>query len=93
MDLVIWNCSQMTRTTPEVAPPLEISRHTSGRIFSPLAYDLTCSRPAYSAELQWNRVSNLDRDLTTRPPQPQLLWSYVCVYVNAVTHKRYQLNG
>ncbi|GBM00490.1 hypothetical protein AVEN_111721-1 [Araneus ventricosus] len=39
-------------------------------------YDLTCNRPAYTADLQWIRVPNLEssspgaRNLTTRPPRP-----------------------
>ncbi|GBM09915.1 hypothetical protein AVEN_86803-1 [Araneus ventricosus] len=45
-DLVILNRGQMTRTTPELAPPLSPNFHatpTGGRLAT--TYDLTCNRP------------------------------------------------
>ncbi|GBM01647.1 hypothetical protein AVEN_271911-1 [Araneus ventricosus] len=66
-------CDQMTKTTPERAPPFfKLPHHTSGKIWSP-TYDLTCKRPKYTADLQWNRVSNVEsfgQDLTTGLPRP-----------------------
>ncbi|GBM66348.1 hypothetical protein AVEN_227814-1 [Araneus ventricosus] len=44
-DLVILNLGQMTRTTPELAPPLPNFRTTpTGGRLTP-KYDLTCNRP------------------------------------------------
>ncbi|GBM00962.1 hypothetical protein AVEN_151413-1 [Araneus ventricosus] len=59
----------MMRTTPELALPSPSFRTTpaAGRL-APTS-DLTCNRPTYTADLQWNRVSNLgprSQDLTTR---------------------------
>ncbi|GBM64625.1 hypothetical protein AVEN_28226-1 [Araneus ventricosus] len=44
-DLVILNCGQMTRTTPELAPPSPNFRATptGGRLAT--TYDLACNRP------------------------------------------------
>ncbi|GBL97278.1 hypothetical protein AVEN_274625-1, partial [Araneus ventricosus] len=44
-DLVILNRGQMTRTTPELAPPSQSFRATptGGRLAT--AYDLACNRP------------------------------------------------
>ncbi|GBN93217.1 hypothetical protein AVEN_133254-1 [Araneus ventricosus] len=48
----------MTRTTPEMAPPLQTSaRHKRENFWTP-TYDLTFNRPTNS-NLQWNQVSNL----------------------------------
>ncbi|GBL67765.1 hypothetical protein AVEN_69387-1 [Araneus ventricosus] len=66
----------MTRPTPELAPPLQASAPHQREDFWPPTFDLTRSRPTYTADLQWNLVSNLEssgprfRDLTTRPPRP-----------------------
>ncbi|GBM73338.1 hypothetical protein AVEN_5200-1 [Araneus ventricosus] len=44
----------------------------------PATDDLTSNRPTWMAELQWNRVSNMEPsgpyplDLTTRPPRPSV---------------------
>ncbi|GBM75666.1 hypothetical protein AVEN_45554-1 [Araneus ventricosus] len=50
----------MTRTTPELAPPSPNfhATPTGGRLAT--TYDLACNRPPYTADLQWNRVSNLE---------------------------------
>ncbi|GBO40996.1 hypothetical protein AVEN_160413-1 [Araneus ventricosus] len=57
MNLVMFR-RRMTRTTPELSPPLSKLRTTptGGRLAT--TYDLTCSRPIYMVDLQWNRVSN-----------------------------------
>ncbi|GBN37912.1 hypothetical protein AVEN_91465-1 [Araneus ventricosus] len=56
----------MTRTTPELAPPSPnfCSSPTGGRLAT--TYDLAYKRPPYTADLQWNRVSNL------RPSGPEV---------------------
>ncbi|GBM96095.1 hypothetical protein AVEN_212491-1 [Araneus ventricosus] len=46
----------MTRTTPELAPT---SPHQREGVW-PSTYGLTSNRPIYTADLQWNRVSNLE---------------------------------
>ncbi|GBM09564.1 hypothetical protein AVEN_29419-1 [Araneus ventricosus] len=54
MDLVILNYGQMMRTTPQ---------STNFRASSAEGHltptDLTCSKPAYTANLRWNRASKL----------------------------------
>ncbi|GBM96238.1 hypothetical protein AVEN_113263-1 [Araneus ventricosus] len=67
MDLVISNRSQLTKTTPERVPPSPNSRTTPEGAMT--SY-LTCTRPTYTANLQWNRFSNRSRGLTTMPPLP-----------------------
>ncbi|GBL62764.1 hypothetical protein AVEN_179717-1 [Araneus ventricosus] len=37
-----------------------LQQHSSGRTFEPPTYDLACNRPTYTANLQWNRASNLE---------------------------------
>ncbi|GBN72374.1 hypothetical protein AVEN_108531-1 [Araneus ventricosus] len=50
----------MTRTTSELAPLLQTSEpHQQVDVWLP-EYDLICNKPAYTADLQWNRVSNLE---------------------------------
>ncbi|GBM26866.1 hypothetical protein AVEN_266298-1 [Araneus ventricosus] len=48
MDLVISNPDQMTRTTPEMAPPLQTSALCQREDVS--AY-LTCTRPTYTVDV------------------------------------------
>ncbi|GBO21395.1 hypothetical protein AVEN_19592-1 [Araneus ventricosus] len=44
-DLVNFNCSQMTRTTPELAPPLQtFEQHQQEDVWPPI-YDLECNGP------------------------------------------------
>ncbi|GBO14028.1 hypothetical protein AVEN_22728-1 [Araneus ventricosus] len=50
----------MTRTTPELASPLQTSAPHQWKDVWPPAYDLTRNRPTNTAELQWNRVSNME---------------------------------
>ncbi|GBN29803.1 hypothetical protein AVEN_33460-1, partial [Araneus ventricosus] len=67
--LVILNHCQMTRTTPELAPPSNFCTTPEGGNLA--TTDLTCTRPAYTAVLQWNRVSNLEPstpEVETLPP-------------------------
>ncbi|GBN20446.1 hypothetical protein AVEN_188504-1 [Araneus ventricosus] len=49
----------MTRTTLELTPlsPIFCTTLVGGRLS--LTSDLTCNRPTYTADLQWNRVTNL----------------------------------
>ncbi|GBO10868.1 hypothetical protein AVEN_4186-1 [Araneus ventricosus] len=49
----------MTRTTPELAPLIQISAPHQKEALWPCTYDLTFNRPTYTAGLQWNRFSNL----------------------------------
>ncbi|GBL74909.1 hypothetical protein AVEN_243740-1 [Araneus ventricosus] len=51
----------MKRTIPELASPSPpyIRTTPEGGYLSP-KYDLTSNKPAYMADLQWNRVSNLE---------------------------------
>ncbi|GBL76874.1 hypothetical protein AVEN_12560-1 [Araneus ventricosus] len=49
----------MTRTAPEQAPlPLQISAPHQRENVWPPTYDLTCNRLTYTADHQWNWVSN-----------------------------------
>ncbi|GBM67801.1 hypothetical protein AVEN_216249-1 [Araneus ventricosus] len=58
------NFDQMTRTTPQMAPPLQtFAPHRREGVY-PLTYDLMCNRPTYTADLQWNRVRNLEHSCT-----------------------------
>ncbi|GBN36892.1 hypothetical protein AVEN_176902-1 [Araneus ventricosus] len=50
----------MTRTTPQLARPLQTSAPHQWEDVWPLTYDLTGKRPTYTAILQWNQVSNLE---------------------------------
>ncbi|GBM37989.1 hypothetical protein AVEN_171171-1 [Araneus ventricosus] len=50
----------MTRATPEIPPPLQTSTLHQQEDVWPPTYDLACSGPAYTADLQWNRVSSLE---------------------------------
>ncbi|GBM85817.1 hypothetical protein AVEN_20019-1 [Araneus ventricosus] len=47
----------MTRAAPRLEPRLQASHHTSGKAFYPLRL---INRPTYTADHQWNRVSNLE---------------------------------
>ncbi|GBN42187.1 hypothetical protein AVEN_174954-1, partial [Araneus ventricosus] len=50
----------MTRTTPELAPPSPNfhATPTGGRLTT--TYDFSVQQAPYTADLQWNRVSNLE---------------------------------
>ncbi|GBM86744.1 hypothetical protein AVEN_198513-1 [Araneus ventricosus] len=50
----------MTRTTPELAPLLQTSASHQREDVSSTKSDLACTRPIYTADLQWNQVSNLE---------------------------------
>ncbi|GBM76805.1 hypothetical protein AVEN_122183-1 [Araneus ventricosus] len=50
----------MTRTTAELASPPPNFRNTPSDAVCPLTSDLRCTRPTYTADLQWTRVSNLE---------------------------------
>ncbi|GBM98445.1 hypothetical protein AVEN_114077-1 [Araneus ventricosus] len=58
---VDWTISQLTRTTVEPAPSLQTSTPHQWKDVRPTTYDLTCNKPTYTANLRWNRVSNLER--------------------------------
>ncbi|GBO15856.1 hypothetical protein AVEN_229143-1 [Araneus ventricosus] len=55
----------MTRATPVLAPPSPNFRATPTGERLATTYDLACNAP-YTADLQWNRVSNL------RPSGPEV---------------------
>ncbi|GBN68533.1 hypothetical protein AVEN_111886-1 [Araneus ventricosus] len=61
----------MTRTTPELAPSLQTSITTEGRLAT--TYDLACSRPhtrRIFSGIGFRTLRPQSRDLTTRPPRP-----------------------
>ncbi|GBM88142.1 hypothetical protein AVEN_213957-1 [Araneus ventricosus] len=64
-DLVILNHGQMTRTTPELAPPSPNFHDTptGGRLAT--AYDLTCNRP------HTRRIFSGIGSRTWNPPAPK----------------------
>ncbi|GBO39377.1 hypothetical protein AVEN_43203-1 [Araneus ventricosus] len=49
----------MTRTTPELAPPLQASVPHQRKDVSPTS-DSTCTRFTSMADLHWNQVSNME---------------------------------
>ncbi|GBM52310.1 hypothetical protein AVEN_126391-1 [Araneus ventricosus] len=62
--------SEMTRTTPELAPPLQASP-AGGRLAT--AYDLACNRPhtrQIFGGIGSRTLRSQIRDLTTSPPRP-----------------------
>ncbi|GBN53841.1 hypothetical protein AVEN_38316-1 [Araneus ventricosus] len=78
----------MTRTTPEMAPPLQTStphQRTSGHYV-----ELSVQQAPYTADVQWNRVSSLEffgpkaETLPPlRPPRPQA-YEELCIRNNYV---------
>ncbi|GBN48017.1 hypothetical protein AVEN_154602-1, partial [Araneus ventricosus] len=50
-NLVILKCSQMTRTTPELDPPFQISTPHQLEEDGPSTCDLKCHRPTYTVAL------------------------------------------
>ncbi|GBM46669.1 hypothetical protein AVEN_261049-1 [Araneus ventricosus] len=71
--LAILNSSQMTRTTPELAPPLQTSAPHQLKNVWPLTYDLACNSPNTRRIFRGIgfRTWPQNRDLTTRLPRPQ----------------------
>ncbi|GBO32231.1 hypothetical protein AVEN_222509-1, partial [Araneus ventricosus] len=72
MDLVILNRSQITRTAPELAPPLQVSApHQRDGVWLTTS-ELACTRPTYTVESGFGPgVLRLwSRDLATRSPRP-----------------------
>ncbi|GBN65547.1 hypothetical protein AVEN_104710-1 [Araneus ventricosus] len=68
-DIAILNRGQLTRTTPDPAPPPNFLS-TSARGHLPPA-DLRCTRHAYTVVLRRNRVSNFkpsELETKTLPP-------------------------
>ncbi|GBM08283.1 hypothetical protein AVEN_101418-1 [Araneus ventricosus] len=66
MDLVILNYDQMTRTTPDLAPPLQTSaRHQREDVWPP-QLSFSVQQAPYTTDLQWNRVWYL------RPSGPEV---------------------
>ncbi|GBN59774.1 hypothetical protein AVEN_76855-1 [Araneus ventricosus] len=60
MDLVILNCDQMARMTPELAPPSP-NFHTTpqgGRLTHD--FKINVHQAKHMPDLQWNRISNLE---------------------------------
>ncbi|GBN56776.1 hypothetical protein AVEN_58555-1 [Araneus ventricosus] len=56
----------MMRTIPELA--FRFPRHTRRRTYP--TYDLTCNRPTYTADLKWDRVSNVEPSLSEAETLP-----------------------
>ncbi|GBL92162.1 hypothetical protein AVEN_91508-1 [Araneus ventricosus] len=50
----------MTRTTIGLTPPRQTCAPHQWEDVCPPTYDLACNRYTYTADLQWNRVSNLE---------------------------------
>ncbi|GBO28147.1 hypothetical protein AVEN_61808-1, partial [Araneus ventricosus] len=50
----------MTRTTSGLATPLQTSAPHQREDACTPTYDLKCIMPKYTADLQWNRVSNME---------------------------------
>ncbi|GBN77683.1 hypothetical protein AVEN_1650-1 [Araneus ventricosus] len=48
------------RTTPEFVLPLQISAPHQWKVVWTTTSDLTFPKPTYTANLQWNQVSNLE---------------------------------
>ncbi|GBL75336.1 hypothetical protein AVEN_194545-1 [Araneus ventricosus] len=75
MNLVILNRSLMTRTTSETFSPfpsfftLQLGRHLAPT-------HLTCTRPAYTTVLLWNRDSNLEPEILPPCHRGPILNSY-----------------
>ncbi|GBL97102.1 hypothetical protein AVEN_254138-1 [Araneus ventricosus] len=72
--LISLNLSQMTRTPPGLAPPLQTSAPHQREDVWPPTYDLTCNRP--NTRRIFSGIGNLrpqSRDLITRPPWPHKL--------------------
>ncbi|GBM05699.1 hypothetical protein AVEN_175547-1 [Araneus ventricosus] len=65
----------MTRALSELAP-LQISALHQRWVVSRPASDLTCNRPTYTENLQWNRVSNSE---TSDPEAVNLPLGYRCL--------------
>ncbi|GBL82155.1 hypothetical protein AVEN_252352-1 [Araneus ventricosus] len=57
-DLAILNRGQMTRTAPELPPHLGASTSYQREDVRHPRSDLTCIRPTYTTDLQWNWVSS-----------------------------------
>ncbi|GBL83569.1 hypothetical protein AVEN_196403-1 [Araneus ventricosus] len=57
----------MTRTTPELTTTsANFFTTATGGHLDPM-YDLACSRPTYTVDLQWNRASNLEHPPALKP--------------------------
>ncbi|GBM04986.1 hypothetical protein AVEN_60193-1 [Araneus ventricosus] len=50
----------MTRTTPELALPLQATAPHQRQDVWPPTYDLASNKPTYTVDLRWNRVSSLE---------------------------------
>ncbi|GBN55625.1 hypothetical protein AVEN_350-1 [Araneus ventricosus] len=66
---MILNRDHMTMTTPELSPPTNFSTTPTGERLA-TAYGLECSGPAYTSDLQWNRVSRFQPSGATLAPIP-----------------------
>ncbi|GBL80522.1 hypothetical protein AVEN_225221-1 [Araneus ventricosus] len=56
----ILNLGQVTNMTPEPAYPLQTFAPHNRKDSRPSTSDLACTRPIYTIDLCWNRVSNLE---------------------------------
>ncbi|GBN88068.1 hypothetical protein AVEN_236173-1 [Araneus ventricosus] len=62
----------MTKTTLELSSPFQTSAPQKRENVSLRASDLKCNWPIYTADFQWNRVSN------SEPPRPKLTGTTAC---------------
>ncbi|GBM97404.1 hypothetical protein AVEN_260337-1 [Araneus ventricosus] len=75
-ELVNFNRSHMTRTTPELAPPLQtFEQHQQEDVWPP-RYDLECNGTIHGVSsvesgFEPRSLQPLSRDLTTKPPRPR----------------------
>ncbi|GBM80213.1 hypothetical protein AVEN_203725-1 [Araneus ventricosus] len=77
-DLAILNHGQMTRTTPELAPPLQTSTPHQREDVWPLRMILRATGPIHvgssvESGFESGALPPQSRNLTTRPPQPMNL--------------------
>ncbi|GBL92473.1 hypothetical protein AVEN_174744-1 [Araneus ventricosus] len=74
----------MTRTIPELAPPVHISAPHQREDVWPPTSDLTYDRPTYMADFQWNRISSLKAWSRVRSRDPTQIAIFVCSKVAAI---------
>ncbi|GBN45971.1 hypothetical protein AVEN_180312-1 [Araneus ventricosus] len=72
---------QKTRTTPDSATPLQTSAPHQREDVCPPIYYLMCNRQIYTADLPWNRVSNLE------PPAPKPRPYHQATEAHVITQK------
>ncbi|GBM90417.1 hypothetical protein AVEN_72325-1 [Araneus ventricosus] len=77
MELVILKRGQTTRTTLELATPLQYSAPHQRTDVRPLTYDLACNSPDTQrifSEIGSRTLQLRSRDLATNPPWPHQMY-------------------